>query len=470
VSLRRPKVLGDPVHSLIPFEDTARDRLLLDLIDSREFQRLRRIRQLGMAEQVFPGATHTRFAHSIGVMHVARRLLDRLNDLLGDDQPTEEENILVATAALLHDLGHGPFSHTFERVTGTDHEIWTRRIISDETTEVHRLLRQHDPSLPGKVVDFLTSMESGGESDSDSDCNADVVGVANADADANAGLPRYMKQVVSSQLDADRLDYLLRDSHATGTHYGQFNLDWVIHHIVVDDRRIMLHEKALVEAESYVFARHHMYRTVYYHKTLGASQVMLNALIRRFRSHLHDVLGRGDANRIVPGCPESVAAALGAETFALESYLKLDDNAFSEFFKAAEYSDDEVVRRLAGGLLNRRLFKATEIAHYLDRDQSDLQEFSNRAQEAIRSVGLDPEYFFAAHEPVDTPYTPYEPDRGDDSGLIFIQTRRGSEELSTLSPTVQRLSGEHKLMRYYYPIEARDEIDKAARDIFGPTG
>src|SRR5579864_4141383 len=121
-----PKVVCDPVHSLITFEDADCDKLLLSLINTKEFQRLRRIKQLGMSEFVFPGANHSRFAHSIGVMHLARQFLNRLGQL--GEKIGEEEQTIVLSAALLHDLGHGPFSHAFEKITNEDHEERTLEI------------------------------------------------------------------------------------------------------------------------------------------------------------------------------------------------------------------------------------------------------------------------------------------------------------------------------------------------------
>lgn len=142
-----PRVIRDPVHNLITFDDDATDQLLLDLINTREFQRLRRIKQLGLSEMVFPGANHSRFAHSIGVMHIARLMLDgisRSNEL----KITQEQRTAVLVAALLHDIGHGPFSHAFEKVTNDNHEERTVEIINDKLTEVNSVLTNFNKELP----------------------------------------------------------------------------------------------------------------------------------------------------------------------------------------------------------------------------------------------------------------------------------------------------------------------------------
>src|SRR3954451_4826518 len=188
-----PKVFRDPIHNLIAFEDTPCDRLLLDLINTREMQRLRRIKQMGVSELVFPGANHSRFAHSLGVLHTARMFLDQLERCDGKPLPAEQRT-LVLCAALLHDVGHGPFSHVFELVTGRWHEAYTLAIVQDDSTEVHRCLKSFDRTLPEKLALFFDD-----------------------DADDEGPTPAYLKRIVSGQLDADRCDYLLRDSHATGT-------------------------------------------------------------------------------------------------------------------------------------------------------------------------------------------------------------------------------------------------------------
>src|SRR3954451_5476687 len=187
-----PKVFRDPIHNLIAFEDTPCDRLLLDLINTREMQRLRRIKQMGVSELVFPGANHSRFAHSLGVLHTARMFLDQLERCDGKPLPAEQRT-LVLCAALLHDVGHGPFSHVFELVTGRRHEAYTLAIIKDPQTEGHQSLRAFDRLLPEKLALFFD------------------------DADDDEGrTPAYLKQIVAGQLDADRCGYLPRGAPRTG--------------------------------------------------------------------------------------------------------------------------------------------------------------------------------------------------------------------------------------------------------------
>ena len=203
-----PRVIRDPVHNLITFDvNNKTDQLLLDLINTREFQRLRRIKQLGLSEMVFPGANHSRFAHSIGVMHVARLMLEglsRSNDVI----ITIEQRTAVLAAAVLHDIGHGPFSHAFEKITNDEHEKRTIEIITDSSTEVNAVLKKFDGNLPERLRVFFEK-EDGEEN-------------------GKNGIPHMLIDIISSQLDADRADYLLRDSYATGTQYGKFDLNWLL--------------------------------------------------------------------------------------------------------------------------------------------------------------------------------------------------------------------------------------------------
>jgi HD superfamily phosphohydrolase len=238
-----PKLIRDPVHDIISFENNPWDRLLLDLINTREFQRLRRIKQLGMTEMVFPGANHSRFAHSIGVMHNARRFLTQIEQLTGKTSD-DEIRTAVLTAALLHDLGHGPFSHTFEKITSESHENRTIEIIVDDSTQVNAVLKKHDKKLPKILRQFFEE---------------------DPDANSKDGLPEHFVQIVSSQLDADRFDYLLRDAHASGADYGRFDSRCNIQHLLLDHSRKRLHlsNKAYIAAESYVFALSHVPRGIF---------------------------------------------------------------------------------------------------------------------------------------------------------------------------------------------------------------
>ena len=198
-------ILRDPVHGLIAFDGEV-ESVVVRLLDTREVQRLRRIRSLGAASLAFPGAEHSRFAHAIGSAHVMKRYLQRVARLSSDipqRERIEPDDARVAlAAALLHDLGHGPYSHTFEAVVpgALAHEDWTSRILLDRGSEVNAVLRSIDPTMPAKVERLIHGEHPIG----------------------------HLARAVSGTFDVDRCDYLLRDSHMTGVRYGLLDLDWLL--------------------------------------------------------------------------------------------------------------------------------------------------------------------------------------------------------------------------------------------------
>jgi len=241
----------DPLHGAIRLdrEDPA-EALVIDLIDSAPFQRLRRIRQLGPAFLTFHGAESSRFTHSIGVLHVARLALRQL-----ETQHPElgRHRSALFAAALLHDVGHAPLSHTGEEMYGLRHESWSGRLIREQPELQGRLERQ-GAGLAAEVADLL---EHGRHP-----------------SPAIAAL-------VSSQLDCDRLDYLLRDSYSTGTRYGQLDLERILAGLTLaPDGGLALHPKGLMAVEHYLVVRHLMYRTVYNHRLNVVCNWLLQRVIR----------------------------------------------------------------------------------------------------------------------------------------------------------------------------------------------
>ena len=279
----------------------------------------------------------------------------------------EEHRTAVLAASLLHDVGHGPFSHTFEKISGESHEARTLQIIMDNSTDVHNHLVKHDSQLPSLLAAFF-----------DEDMEESI---------RDAVIAPHLTQVVSSQLDADRFDYLLRDSHATGTEYGRYDLNWLIEHLYLDNdlRRFFLSHKGLMAAEGYVFARYHMYRTVYFHKTTRAAEMMLRLLFQRYKELLGTV-GSNDSGIIcVPEAPPSIVAAFSGKPgkTSLEEYLALDDYAVSEFLKACVRANDPILQMLGSGLVGRKLFKAVEAS---EAQNVNVGEFTTRATKILREA------------------------------------------------------------------------------------
>ncbi|MGL4555157.1 MAG: HD domain-containing protein [Gemmataceae bacterium] len=431
-----PKVFRDPVHNLIAFDDTPVDRLLLDLINAPEVQRLRRVKQMGVSEIVFPGANHSRFAHSLGVLHTARMFVSQLERCQGRPLP-EDQRALVLCAALLHDVGHGPFSHVFEQVTGRAHEAYTLAILQDPDTAVNRCLRSFDAGLPEGLARFFDD-----------------------ETDDEGRTPAYLKRIVSGQLDADRCDYLLRDSHATGTNYGDFDLAWMLAQLRPDPARkgFYLTRKGLAAAETYLFARYHMYRTVYFHKTSRAAEVMLKLLFRRVREVID-----ADRERLV--LPDTIAAAFSGQ-MSLISYLDIDDHSVSEMMKSCARSADKTLAGLASGLLNRRLYKSVDVSGLVAEQQlGRIMAFRDAMAAKLRALGLEPGYAFVEDSASDTPYEPYEPDDERPSRQILVEASDGRiVEISHLSDALLQLRKTYTVMRYYAPAELRDEMIKALAD------
>jgi HD superfamily phosphohydrolase len=438
-----PRLIRDPVHDIIPFDNNDCDRLLLELINTPEFQRLRRIKQLGMSELVFPGANHSRFAHSIGVMHNARRFIQRIEQLTG--KPVEERHRTgVLVAALLHDLGHGPFSHTFEKITEESHEKRTIEIICDDTTTVNEVLRKHGNWLPDLLRRFF---------DEDTEISGD-------------GLPEYLVQIISSQLDADRFDYLLRDSHASGAGYGEFDSNWIIQHLQLgrSGTRLQLSSKALVAAETYVYARYHMYRAVYFHKTTRAAEVMLRLLFDRFKALI--ALGGDATTAAAPNAPAAIVSAFRSNgRMSLDDYLLLDDHTVTEFVKCCRKGDDPEMGGLAAGLLERRLFKSVDAT---DAEKENVPEFYEQAKHALMAESSSLASLPVKDAPTDTPYKPYDPDAEEPATQIYIEDTLGAvKEFGELSAGAKALKAKYGLLRYYFPAEHRGRIEEVAQRCFG---
>ncbi|MFX3680081.1 MAG: HD domain-containing protein [Hyphomicrobiales bacterium] len=272
----KPQRIRDPLHDLIEFDTTEFEQGLWKVLDTAEFQRLRRIRQLGFSELVYPGATHTRFLHSVGVFHTARTLLGVAAKALGPDYDPERAKVALA-AALVHDVGHGPFSHAFETATkqlakrrgsksATRHEIWTGEIIRGDT------------ALGGSIEALL------GE-----DGRKDVASLLLQETPTD-----IYSAIVSSQLDADRLDYIRRDRLMTGAQHGGFDFPWLLANLEVDEvtfatddeefasaQMLILGSKSFQAAEAFVLGLFHLYFAVYFHKATRSAEKMLTALLVR---------------------------------------------------------------------------------------------------------------------------------------------------------------------------------------------
>lgn len=430
--------IRDPVHGLIVFEDDI-DRLAWDLINTREFQRLRRIRQLGFSEIVYPGATHTRLAHSIGVYHMARKLL-RIIERKAERRPDEEQRTVTLISALLHDIGHGPLSHVFEHTlkelgVNSSHEELGAKIITGDG-EIAQKLRQRNEYLPEKVASMLRA-----------ETPKDIFGT-----------------VVSSQLDADRLDYLLRDRLMTGVQTGRIDIEWILDCLEVGEITVgpesdpytapclYLNKKGIKVAEEYVEARFRLYMTVYTHKTTRAAERMFAALVRDLRKAL---LGDGALKNALVS-RSRIAAYVASDAPTLDAYLCLDDATVgAELSVLSEAARGHRFAQLAAELHNRRLHKCFDLQACLDDREADSQRrrFMRRARELFGTPGSSDSPCLIDDDSV-TAYKWYPLESSRALERVFVKPQddlREPLDLMNVSLVIQALRGQARIYRFYVP-------------------
>ena len=397
VAIGKAKVFRDPVHDTMDWRSEGEvGRLVCALIDQPEVQRLRFVQQLGMASRVFPGAEHSRFVHSLGVAHVARRMLAQMEPTAADDVRAR-----VLSAALLHDLGHGPFSHVFERVFDFHHEDYSRGVILDPSSGVNQVLRAMDDGLPEQVVGLI----------------------------AGEGPARHT-QLVSSQLDADRLDYLLRDAQMTGVVVGRYDLERILLLLRWDEGGVLVDERGWEAVEGYLIARYHMYRLVYFHRTVRAMETMLECLFRRARA----VLSPRDPS--LDGAP-LLRALLAGERLTPSQWVRLREYNALGLIERWQDHDDRVLAVLARGFLERRVLRT------VDRVLTDEDEIRHEDELLARideSLSPDERFLFALDEASHSTYQPYMARHHAGGQPIRVRARSGRVELiEQLSPVVRAL-------------------------------
>jgi hypothetical protein len=356
----------DPLHGAIRLDASQpAEALVIDLIDTAPFQRLRRIRQLGPAYLTFHGAESSRFTHSLGVLHLARQALNGLERRAPELKA--HAGVLYA-AALLHDVGHGPLSHSGEEMYGLHHEAWSGRLV-----------REH-PALRDRLEAF-------------------AVGSADAVADLLAhgryGNPA-IQALVSSQLDCDRLDYLLRDSYSTGTSYGRLDLERILAALTIaPDGGLALHPKGLLAVEHYLVVRNLMYRSVYNHRLNVVCNWLLSQAI-------------ATARRLGPGQVWADAAMARwlwqPQALDLETYLANDDIRTGYHLQRWREEGPAALQELCRRLLERQLLKATDVSGQTAQQRL---EFLARARQLSEAAGLVAERCCGLHQQHNRGYHPY---------------------------------------------------------------
>ncbi|TVX95776.1 HD domain-containing protein [Cohnella terricola] len=407
--LHEEKVFKDPVHHSIYVQDLT----IWKLINTPEFQRLRRIRQLGTSYLTFHGAEHSRFSHSLGVYEITRKIISQFERNGYADWP-QEEKLLSLCASLLHDVGHGPFSHSVEQIFGTNHEEWTCEVVLGDT-EVNRVLREVDPRFPEQVASVI---------------------------DKTYKKP-IVVSLVSSQLDADRMDYLLRDAYFTGVNYGTFDLDRILRVLRPYQGKIAVKESGMHAVEDYLMSRYQMYWQVYFHPVTRSSEIVLRQIFQRARE-LYDT-GYEFAFMLEP------IRELLAGSITLGSYMKLDEAMVQTAFGQWAEERDELLSDLCGRFMRRQLYKYVPLT-------SEDRDWLETVRDEWMRIGLDPAYHMEVDTPVDSPYDVYKtgalPDGRDKPPILILDEREQLTEISMKSDIIRSIAGLQRGKYYmYYPAD-----------------
>lgn len=341
----RLKIINDPLYGFItiPFE------LVFKLIEHPYFQRLRRIRQLGMTHLVYPGAHHTRFHHALGAMHLMGAAIEVLRSK-GHTISVEEAEA-VSIAILLHDIGHGPFSHALEDsiVPGIKHEELSKLFMD-------RLNEEFGGALTLAITIFQNEYPK-----------------------------RFLHQLVSSQLDMDRLDYLGRDSFFTGVSEGVISHERIIKMLEVHDDKLAIEEKGIYSIEKFIVARRLMYWQVYLHKTVVSAEWMLINILRRAReiARIDDSLFATPSLRVFLLKDYNISDFKKSPDL-LESFARLDDSDITTSVKLWSDSGDSVLSYLSKGMMNRKLYKIL-----LSKDAIPQQTQEKIKKEIMERLGIE---------------------------------------------------------------------------------
>jgi len=397
----------DPIHDFIRVYEHE-----LSIIDNPIFQRLRRIKQLSGAHLTYPAAQHTRFEHSLGVMHIASQAGHALNEkgiLLSDDIE------VLRLAGLLHDIGHGPFSHLFEEIIQEkkiSHEDFGKEIILNSEIGDNLSKNGFDKKLITRIA-FGTSKF------------------------------QYMNQIVSGVLSADMMDYLLRDGYFTGAEHAKIDHKRIIQSLDVHKKKLALERSALYSFESMMHSRYQMFKAVYFHKTVRAAEVMLIEALR-----LAD-------------------AEFGFTTFNLNEFVKLTDEYVLSTLISSESSKLKRARQLAQDYQNRKLLKC--VYERILTSQTNLKKTrtDELRNEISKKSKIDENEIFVDSSV--TPSIPLAPSKNESKSIILISAENGKSSAKEIPiseiPVVSAISGFMNILRIYTHQNNRKKVEIAAKSI-----
>ncbi len=316
---------------------TIKDELILELYQAKELRRLARINHLGIVHFLYPMAKHYRFEHSLGVYELTRRLLEKL-----DPDVEQSTYRAVLAAALLHDLGHGPYSHLFELVSSMDHEEYSTAIIRDPNTDVYRAFEKIEPEAREQAALILEGKHP----------------------------IEWCNQIVSSEVDMDRLDYLLRDSLSTGAAYGQIDWRWLLKNAMIVDNKLVFHEKALTVIESMLLGRYHMNIAVYWNPKNVANQITYKGWFMRMRYLKKNGLLKG-SYRYLDKILDN------GEKMSVEEFVKVDDSMVNSAIMYSTEEEDPIIKEIAEKFLKQELptihYGEAEIDKFISEQDPELK-------------------------------------------------------------------------------------------------
>ncbi len=400
------KIFNDPVHGFISIPG----KLIFDIIEHPWFQRLRRIKQLGLTEYVYPGALHTRFHHALGAMHLMHTAIKTLREK--GCVITEEEETSALIAIQLHDIGHGPYSHTLEHclIHGVSHEQISRLIMS-------RLNKEFNGALQTAIAIFEGTYHK-----------------------------NFLHQLVSSQLDVDRLDYLTRDSFFTGVSEGVVGYDRIIKMLDVFDDELVVEAKGIYSIEKFIIARRLMYWQVYLHKTVLCVEQMLIRALQRAK----ELYKKGIPLPATPDFEFFLANEIHLEDFerkeyVLEHFTRLDDIDVFSALKMWRYSEDPILALLCNSIVDRRLFRIeiSDRAFAMDR----VSELRGRIAEKMNISEADAAYLVFTESTGNHAYNP-------NAGRIGILTKSMKvQDIAEASDQLNIMVLSKEVVKYYlcYP-------------------
>tara|TARA_B100000965_G_scaffold328099_1_gene291074 strand:+ start:332 stop:1591 length:1260 start_codon:yes stop_codon:yes gene_type:complete len=400
----------DPLHKSITLNSSIpEEKMVMELIDSSPFQRLRRIKQLGPAYLTFHGAESSRFTHSIGVFHLARRAL---NHLIKINSRLKEYKFILYGAALLHDLGHGPLSHTSEEIFKTKHESWTAKLINSNQ-EINLILNKYGKENTKSISDLIQSRKAP---------------------------EKLIISLISSQLDCDRLDYLMRDSYTTGARYGHLDIDRIISAMTIaPDGDLAINPKGLMAVEHYLVIRNLMYRSVYNHRLNEVCNWLLEQIIKTARK-----LG-----------PKKLWAdkhmsewLWNHEGMSVESFLSNDDIITGYHIYKWQESCSNNLSNLCKRFIHRNLLKALNTSSF---SLEIRLEALAKARILSEKYCIDPDITCGLREQIIKSYHPYK------NGLRLWDGNK-LEALEKASPLVERLIEPNQSSWLIYPKEIENEL------------